>query len=69
MTACKLQVTEEESRTQDSTPRPSTALPRTDPLRPRTEMLEAKDTSASALEKKDLKNFFSGNLQKKTFSK
>ena len=37
-------------------------------LRPRTEMLEAKDTSASALEKKGLKIFFSGNLQKKAFS-
>ena len=35
-------------------PRPRTALPRTDPLGPRTEMFEAKakDTSASALQKK-----------------
>ena len=39
--------------------------------RPRTGMLEAKDTSASALQKKKkgLHKNFSGDLHKKTFSK
>ena len=63
---------EVESRAQGSMPRPRTqkkSEPRPRTALPRTVSLEAKDTSASAFQKKSVHKNFSGDLQKKAKNK